>query len=65
MFSTKKVLEIAREEEAGRPAKRPRRQLRRRVIIKSDSEDVDEVLDYLSSSFGDGISIVVPCRRLL
>ena len=64
MFSTIKVLEVAREAEAGRPAKRPRRRPRQQVIIESDSEDVDEVSDCSSSSFGDGISVVVPRRRL-
>jgi DDE superfamily endonuclease/Tc5 transposase DNA-binding domain len=64
VYSTDKVLKVAREEEEARPAKRPRRRPRRRVVIKSDSEDEDEVSDCSSSSFGDGISVVVPRRRL-
>ena len=64
VYSTTKVLEVAREAEKARLSKRPRRRPRRRVVIKSDSEDEDKVSGCSSSSFGDGISVVVPRRKL-
>jgi DDE superfamily endonuclease len=62
VFSTEKVLEIAREAEGERPAKRPRRRPRRQPVIESDEEEVDEVSDYLSIASDDGIAVVVPRR---
>ncbi len=60
VFSTGKVLEIAREAEAERPAKRLRRRPRKQPIIKSDKEEEDKVLDYLSISLDNRIVILVP-----
>jgi hypothetical protein len=64
VYSTEKVLEIAREEEAGRPAKRRRGRPRRQSVIKIESEDEAEVSDNSSSSLDDGIVVLVPCRRV-
>jgi hypothetical protein len=58
------VLEIAREAEAERLVKRPRGQPRKQPVIKSDEEDVDNVLDYLSVALDNGIVVLVPRRRL-
>ena len=60
MFSTGKVLEIAREAEAERPAERLHERLHKQLIIKSDKEKEDKILDYLSISLEDGIVVVVP-----
>jgi hypothetical protein len=64
IFSTEKVLEIAREVERERPTKRRRGRPRRQPIIESDEEDVDEVSDDSSSTLNDGIVVLVPRRRV-
>jgi hypothetical protein len=64
MFLTTKVLEIAREAEAERLAKRPRGRPRKQPIIISDNEDEAEVLDDSSVALDDGIVVLVPRRRL-
>jgi hypothetical protein len=63
MYSTEKVLEIAREAEAERPAKRRRGRPRRQPIIKIESEEEDEVSDSLSTLSDDGIVVLVPRRK--
>ena len=65
MFSTHKVLEIAREAEAERPAKRLRGRPRKRPIIEIDEKKEDEVSDDLSIALDDGIVMLVSRRRLL
>src|SRR5689334_10043310 len=50
VYSTAKVLEVAREAEAERPAKRRRAPPRRQATIKIESEEEDEVSDYSSTS---------------
>ncbi len=65
MYSTNKVLEIAREAEAERPAKRLRGRPHKQPIIKSNEEEEDEVLDYLSETLDNGIAVVVPRWRPL
>jgi hypothetical protein len=64
VYLTYKVLEIVREAEAERLAKRPRGRPRKQPVIKSDEEDVDDVLDYSSTAPDDGIVVLVPRRRL-
>ena len=64
VFSTEKVLEIAREAEGERPTKRLRGRPRKQPVIKSDEEEEDEVSDYSSIASDDGIVVVVPRRRL-
>ena len=64
VFSTSKVLEIAREAEAERPAKRPRGRPRKQPVIVSDDEDKAEVSDDSSVALDDGIVVLVPRRRL-
>jgi hypothetical protein len=63
VYSTEKVLEIAREAEAERPAKRRRGRPRRQPIIKIESEEEDEVSDSLSTLSDDGIVVLVPRRK--
>jgi hypothetical protein len=63
MYLTEKVLKIAREAEAERPAKRRRGRPRRQPIIKIESEEEDEVLDSLSTLLNDGIVVLVPRRK--
>ena len=58
------MLEIAREAEAERLAKRLRGRPRKQPVIKSDEEEEDEVSDYSSIASDDGIVVVVPRRRL-
>jgi hypothetical protein len=65
MFLTTKVLEIAREAEAERLAKRPRGQPRKQPVIISDNKDEAEVLDDSSVALDNGIVVLVPRRRLL
>ena len=43
MFSTEKVLEIAREEEAARPAKRARGRPRKPLIVEAELKEEDKV----------------------
>jgi hypothetical protein len=64
MFLTTKVLEIAREAEAERLAKRLRGQPRKQPVIISDDEDEAEVSDDSSVALDDGIVVLVPRRRL-
>ena len=63
VYSTEKVLEVAREAEAERPAKRRRGRPRRQPVIKIESEEEDEVLDSSSDTSDDGIVVLVPRRR--
>ena len=46
MFLTKKVLEIAREEEAARLAKRAYRRPRKPLIVEAELEEEDKVSVY-------------------
>ena len=64
VYSTDKVLKIARETEAERPTKRQRGRPHKQAVIESDKEDVDEVSDHSSVILDDGIVVLVPRRRL-
>ena len=56
MFSTQKVLEIAREAEAERPPKRPRGRPRKQPIVESEEEEEDKVLEYSSTTSEDELA---------
>jgi hypothetical protein len=53
MFLTKKVLEIAREEEAARLAKRARGRPRKKLIVEAKLEVEDKASVYSSSTLED------------
>lgn len=56
VFSTEKVLEIAREEEAARPAKRARGRPRNKLIVRAELEEEDEVSVYSSTTSEDELA---------
>ena len=64
MFSTSKVLEIAREAERERPVKRPRRRPRKQPVIESDEEEEVKLSEDSSVALDNGIVVLVPRRRL-
>ena len=65
VFSTQKVLEIAREAEAERPAKRPRRRPRKQPVVEIEKKEEDQISEYLFSTSEDELAIVLGRTRRL
>ena len=63
VYSTEKVLEVAREEEEERAAKKARTRRRRQPSIKSEDEEEEEDSEYIFGSSDNDVVVVVPRRR--
>ena len=60
VYSTEKVLEVAREEEEERAAKKARTRRRRQPSIKSEDEEEEEDSEYSFTTSDNDIVVVVP-----
>ena len=59
MYSTQKVLEVAREAETERAPKRPRGRPHKRPIIEIEEEEEDKVSDYSSITSEDKLAVLL------